>query len=834
MKARFLCALGAALVLSMGPLGTAPATANEIVSIPDAALKACVAEALADAKLPPDLVDANLAKLTWLSCGAARFRGIRDLDGLDHFTGLDTFALYDSTVTELAPLAAITGLDYLYLQSSALTDGTPLASLPNLHVLQLSADRMTDVSFVKQLTSLGQVSLLVSPKSDFDPLGSLNDLTWLQIAVDRTSDVAVITKLKRLMYLTLDTEATRLPTLTLPPTAVVLTLHATNLTGLGDLPDAPQLKYLEVTGGPSTRSLHGIERLTGLGSAVIRNNGSPDLSPLSGLTGLRSLDIGGNAISDLRPIASLTRLTELRLNANQVMDLSPLSRLTALTILDASSNPATDLSALSKLTSLEWLSLGSPAKDVRSLASLSALTTLYWYELGPADLSTLAGLPHLTSLYLRFGSFTTLGASVGFTHLTEADFSSGSLQSVAALKGANKLARLDLSNNWQLSDISPLSSLPGNADVSLYGDAIKDLSPLPDTVTYTAYRQRIRFAPVLVGGSADLGIRDIAGKPLCPTFSTPGARCTAGVVTYPATASSFHGTVGSGNYPGPGLGLEFGQYTYVAGDFRTTHRPSIASAPSVGRTVRSSVKAWKPVATSIDYQWRRAGKPIKDATAATYLPSAADRGLQLSVCVTGHRYLYKDTTRCSTPSARVAGGTLSRTPKPSVTGTPSTDSILTAVPGRWDEGVVPGYQWQRDHKNIKGATTSTYQVLPGDVGHGLRVRLTGTKPGYHSSTRYSATVHPKKATFTTPIPTITGNPTSGLTLTAEPGTWTPPPSHLSYRWYRDGKAIKGATNISYLLTATDIGKAVKVKVSASRSGYTTASAFSLPVRAVAA
>ena len=44
---------------------------------------------------------------------------------------------------------------------------------------------------------------------------------------------------------------------------------------------------------------------------------------------------------------------------------------------------------------------------------------------------------------------------------------------------------------------------------------------------------------------------------------------------------------------------------------------------------------------------------------------------------------------------------------------------------------------------------------------------------------------------------------------------------LAFQWLRSGKAVAGATGASYALTAADIGKVLKVKVTGSKQGYKT-------------
>lgn len=81
------------------------------------------------------------------------------------------------------------------------------------------------------------------------------------------------------------------------------------------------------------------------------------------------------------------------------------------------------------------------------------------------------------------------------------------------------------------------------------------------------------------------------------------------------------------------------------------------------------------------------------------------------------------------------------------------------------------------------------------------------------------------ATLTAPTPTISGTLRTGNTLTANPGTWTTGTT-LKYQWYRSGAAISGATAKTYTLAAIDAADTIKVRVTGSKTGYTTVSKYS--------
>lgn len=79
--------------------------------------------------------------------------------------------------------------------------------------------------------------------------------------------------------------------------------------------------------------------------------------------------------------------------------------------------------------------------------------------------------------------------------------------------------------------------------------------------------------------------------------------------------------------------------------------------------------------------------------------------------------------------------------------------------------------------------------------------------------------------------TITGTAKVGQTLTAVPGTWNPEPT-FSYRWYRSGSSIAGATKSTYKLTKSDAGKTITVKVTGTLAKHQTVALTSAPTAKV--
>lgn len=132
------------------------------------------------------------------------------------------------------------------------------------------------------------------------------------------------------------------------------------------------------------------------------------------------------------------------------------------------------------------------------------------------------------------------------------------------------------------------------------------------------------------------------------------------------------------------------------------------------------------------------------------------------------------------------------------------------------------------HSGLSGRPT---QLLP--VGSRLFYTVP-TRAGSFAPTHFLprfTTITAQKALTKTPTPKITGTAAVGKTLKAVAGTWAPAKVTLKYQWLRGGKAISKATKSTYKLVKADVGKKISVKVTGSKSHYTSVSKTSKAVTA---
>ena len=175
-------------------------------------------------------------------------------------------------------------------------------------------------------------------------------------------------------------------------------------------------------------------------------------------------------------------------------------------------------------------------------------------------------------------------------------------------------------------------------------------------------------------------------------------------------------------------------------------------------------------------------------------------------------------------------------PRPAIGGALLVGNKLTAYDGTWDPAdATLTHQWLRNDVPILGATGTTYRLTRADLGKGIRVKTTGTAPGYKAttvqSTKTAAVTNAGGAVPSVSPPATVTIETYGDYLDpnpivdAYPGRWGARGVAFRYQWLRDGAPVPGATGRSFDLTGW--GQAVlSVRITGYAAGYDPASVTS--------
>jgi hypothetical protein len=199
--------------------------------------------------------------------------------------------------------------------------------------------------------------------------------------------------------------------------------------------------------------------------------------------------------------------------------------------------------------------------------------------------------------------------------------------------------------------------------------------------------------------------------------------------------------------------------------------PAITGTAAVGQTVTTSDGTWNGSPTSFTYEWLRcpsSGGAADGSNCATigvttnsYVVASGDVNFTLRSRVTAVNSDGQAKAVSNATSIVVAQAGPPNTAPPTISGTATVGSTLTANPGTWTgSSITFTYQWRQCDASganctaITGATGTTYVLANGDVGHTIRVAVTGT-----DATGPNTVTSAQTATVTTaPAPPATGCP----------------------------------------------------------------------------
>jgi lipoprotein-anchoring transpeptidase ErfK/SrfK len=251
-----------------------------------------------------------------------------------------------------------------------------------------------------------------------------------------------------------------------------------------------------------------------------------------------------------------------------------------------------------------------------------------------------------------------------------------------------------------------------------------------------------------------------------------------------------------------------------------------------GSTVRAVPSGWTidPGPTTYSYQWFSGG--VFTSIDEQYTPQASEIGLGLEVVVTAASET--DPTCTITGSKTQVTASLGKArltmPPVTITGGKLASHVLTGTVGSFGDQPTENvtYRWLRDGAPIAKAKKLAYTLTGEDVGHTITLRVAAAAAYYDTGVTVSNGIGPVGVgTFAKVTAKVKGAHRVGSELVAKPKSrGTGPATDYAYQWLRNGKKIKGATEETYLVTAKDVGKRIRVKVTAQRDGFKERSAKS--------
>jgi hypothetical protein len=173
--------------------------------------------------------------------------------------------------------------------------------------------------------------------------------------------------------------------------------------------------------------------------------------------------------------------------------------------------------------------------------------------------------------------------------------------------------------------------------------------------------------------------------------------------------------------------------------------------------------------------------------------------------------------------------------EPSISGTVRVGRVLQGDRGTWTGAQSFQQRWMRcdpdgsapdasDCASITDATGTNYRVRNADRGFRLRFRVTGINADGQTTVASDPTgIVPAAngAPVNTSRPAISGTPAVGNRLEASRGSWSgEEPMTFGFRWIRcdaQGNScgdISGATDNTYLVQSADLGRTLRVRVTA--------------------
>jgi hypothetical protein len=228
------------------------------------------------------------------------------------------------------------------------------------------------------------------------------------------------------------------------------------------------------------------------------------------------------------------------------------------------------------------------------------------------------------------------------------------------------------------------------------------------------------------------------------------------------------------------------------------------------------------------YQWQSSTdgvlwNNISGATSATYVLQQAQVGLFVRAQVFQTKSTYNAVLANSAATAAVPALNLTNTVAPSVSGSWTVGTSISASTGSWSTSGTFTYQWQSSSDNstwadIASATSSSFTLTSSEASKYVRVQVVNSSSA-GAGIAYSVSRSKVGAPYNTALPLVTGTVKIGSTQTVSTGTWSNTPTAYSYQWQKSSDGISwinlsGETASTYSPTFDVANLQIRVSVGA--------------------
>jgi hypothetical protein len=242
-----------------------------------------------------------------------------------------------------------------------------------------------------------------------------------------------------------------------------------------------------------------------------------------------------------------------------------------------------------------------------------------------------------------------------------------------------------------------------------------------------------------------------------------------------------------------------------------TAMPAVAGVTSQGQTLHATTGTWTGNPTGYAYQWRDCKASggrcanVAGAAASSYKLAAGDVGQKMSVTVTATNSGGSSSANSPmTATVKAPAPTApTNTTVPAIAGTATEGETLSATAGTWSgEPTTYSYQWQdctvagASCSSIAGATSSSYALTAGDVGHTVRIVVSASNAGGLASAPSAPTATVAAVSSPPPAPPIArftyspSSPVTGQAVAFDGSSSSCAAGPCTYEWSDDGAATR--------------------------------------------